>query len=149
MRNPSVPILPGHQPFREGRVDQKEFKRALRTRVEKPLLLDRIQIRILSRIVFPYWEQYLKAVTHPLEETVILKLKFGWVDETPTHHSKWMRVAQVVIEAYISLDLLSDTIIFRVELCSRGVPHGCLIIHESRGRYEIAFRDPECDGIPH
>ena len=112
-RNINVPILPGQTPWREGAIDTKEFKHLLRIPAKKVFSLDRTHARILFQIVFPYWENYLKAIVHPITDAAILNLKFGWIELLPRCQPP-ARVAMVTMDSYTSLDLTSEKILFRI-----------------------------------
>lgn len=150
-RNLNVPILPDRTPFWEGAVDEVELRRFLRGRTKKVFSLDQTQVRILTEIVFPYWQNYLKAIAHPfkVETAGIWNLRFAWADLALDDRNPTTRVAQVFMETYVSVNLCPEKILFRIQLCKHNVPRQCLIIHEGRGRFQISLRDQECDGVPH
>jgi hypothetical protein len=149
MRNQNVQLIPGCTPYREGPVDQKEFDHLLRLRRKRLFSLDRTQAGILALIVLPYWQNYLSAIAHPFDEAYIASLGSSWVDDAKPDDPKIVRVAHVIMDSYVSLDVFPEKILFQVELCNRNVPHRCLVIHEGRGRFEVSFRNQGCDGIPH
>jgi len=149
MRNANVPILPGQTPYWEGSVDAKELKRLLKTPTKRAFSLGRTQVRLLFQIVFPYWENYLKAIAHPITDASILNLRFGWAAGPLPKCQSPTRTVQVVMDSHTSIDLTSEKILFQIVLCRHNVPRQCLIIHEGRGRFEIVIRDQECAGAPH
>lgn len=151
MRNIETPLFPeaGYDVAREGEVDPRELKQLWRAPVKEVFSLDRTQAMILRRIVFPYWEQYLKAIAHHnVTDAAILNLQFGWTQRL-WQPIRSIRIAQVTMESYTSIDLTSENILFRIKLCRHGNPQRCLIIHEGRGRFEVNLRNQECDGTPH
>lgn len=144
-----APIIAGHAcPYR-GPIDRKELRELLRYPKKKAFSLGRAQLRILSEVVFPYWENYLKSIVHPVDTAYIDSLNLAWVDGFPSKDPTITRVAHVSASVWTSIDLLPESVLFHVELCNRNAPHRCLIIHEGRGRFEISFRNQECDGMPH
>ena len=145
----TVPILPGVQYCYRAPVNQEEFKHLLRLPRKKVFSLDRTQLRILTDIVFPYWQNYLKAIVHPFDVAYIGTLQFSWVNGVRSKDARATRTAQVVAESFTDLDMIPEKILFQVELCRHNTPHFCLIIHEGRGRYEIPLRNQECSGITH
>ena len=147
--NPLAAIIPNRTVFSCGPVDQKELALLKRMPRKKTLSLNRTQMRILSDVVLPYWQKYLESIAHPLDEAYIYSLDFFWLDGFHSRDLKITRTALIVTESYMSIDMLPETILFRIELCNRNVPHSCLIIHDGRGRYEFGLRYQECDGLPH
>jgi hypothetical protein len=147
--NPLVAIIPNRTMSSCGPVNQKEFATLKGMSRKKTLSLNRTQVRMLSDVVLPYWQNYLKSIAHPLDEAYIYSLDFFWLDGFHSRDPKITRTALVVTESYMSIDLLPETIFFRIELCNRNVPHSCLIVHDGRGRYEFELRYQECDGLPH
>jgi hypothetical protein len=149
MTNPTVPILPNRIPWKQGPLIEEEFKRILKIRRKKVFSLDKTQLRILADVVFPYWQNYLKAIVHPFDLAYITSLQFGWADEVISRDPDVTRVAYVSARSYVSVNMLPENILFQIELCHQNVPHHCIILHEGRGGFDIPLRDELCDGIKH
>jgi hypothetical protein len=147
-RYPDAPILPEHGLLRQGPIDREELDLLAEEPVKRAFSLNQIHARILARIVFPYWGNYLASIPLSPREADILRLKFGWI-KMAANASHGMRIAQVAMNVSLSLGIPREEIIFRVTLCRDNFPHSCLIIHEGRGRFEVSFRNQGCDGIPH
>lgn len=150
--NMNVPILPDRGVYRFGAVDQTELKRLFRIPKEKDLSLDRTQLRILGEIVLPYWHNYLRSIAHPIDAAGIFRLRFAWIKDVPKDRRRtasMSRIAIVAMEVWTSIDLVPERVVLQIDLCRHNIPHNCIIIHDGRGRFEIPFSDPECDGVPH
>jgi hypothetical protein len=145
---PQVRLFPGMTSYTADQVDQHELERLYVAPMKTVFSLNRVHTRILARVVFPYWEDYLGSLQHPYNDAEIRKLEFGWLDDfEPSPYC--FRVAGVRMESYTSLDMFPEKILFRVELCHHGTLHKALIIHESRVRLCVTIRDDSCMYLDH
>jgi hypothetical protein len=142
MPNGKIPIIPNYTLFRIGPVDERELKTLRRLSKKKVFSLDKTQATILSTIVLPYWQNYLSSIVHSFDQAEIKSLNFAWINNNPSRDPKIVRVAQVVMETYVSINLLPEEIIFQVGLYDRNIARICVIIHEGRGKFELYFRTP-------